>query len=455
MSKETNLDRYGGWTGLRFDATGFFRLEEREGISWFVSPEGNAFLANQMDHVAPHYLIGDYNREYWAREFGISADAEPEAFVPGFWEKVKRDREVIGFNSIYHCLPPDSENGFIPYVGTFRNIEISYWMRHPKPEMYKDVFSDAFVRECEEAAARIVAPRKDDPWLLAWYFTDSPALSEYEGRRLDSGYHHAKLYDTVTYPQRLRNLGPEDAGKRAYVELMRERYVGIGGFNDAYATNFDSFEALLRARDWKKSNDYYGDVGKEADNLAFLLKILDRAYTVQVDAVRKHDPNHLIFGDTLNCNAPLYKERQYDDVLRLFGRHFDVMYFQFYGTWESFAPLIERLHGESGLPVFSADSCFSVPNGNMPHPVGVHCADQEVRAEQFEKTYRNAFALPCFVGWGWCGWVDSWPSREPVTQHSGVQDPFGNFNQPIVRAMKRFSQGIYQVHAGIGRPSSL
>jgi len=153
----------------------------------------------------------------------------------------------------------------------------------------------------------------------------------------------------------------------------------------------------------------------------------------------------MIFGDTLNCNSPLVKETQYNEVLKLFGGYFDALYFQFYGSWNSFEPLIKRLHRESRLPVFSADSCFSVPYEEMPHPVGVHCASQEIRTEQYRECYYNAFALPYFVGWGWCGWVDSW-SKRAAAQHSGVQDPFGNFNEPLVSAMKRFSSDMYELH---------
>ena len=42
--KRRELDRFGGWTGKRFKATGFFRLEKDERW-WLVTPEGNAFLS--------------------------------------------------------------------------------------------------------------------------------------------------------------------------------------------------------------------------------------------------------------------------------------------------------------------------------------------------------------------------------------------------------------------------
>ena len=47
--KRPELDRFGGWTGKRFKATGFFRLEKDERW-WLVTPEGNAFLSFGINH---------------------------------------------------------------------------------------------------------------------------------------------------------------------------------------------------------------------------------------------------------------------------------------------------------------------------------------------------------------------------------------------------------------------
>jgi len=41
---DEGFDRFGGWMGKRFAATGFFRVE-KDDRWWLVSPEGNAFLS--------------------------------------------------------------------------------------------------------------------------------------------------------------------------------------------------------------------------------------------------------------------------------------------------------------------------------------------------------------------------------------------------------------------------
>ncbi len=65
--------------------------------------------------------------------------------------------------------------------------------------------------------------------------------------------------------------------------------------------------------------------------------------------------------------------------------------------------------------------------------------------QRFDEVYRAAFARPDFIGWGWCGWMDKWESAEPIMQHSGLQDAFGNWNQPIADRMSQFGKEMYQI----------
>ena len=86
----------------------------------------------------------------------------------------------------------------------------------------------------------------------------------------------------------------------------------------------------------------------------------------------------------------------------------------------------------------------------MPHPNGPHCADQGERARVSDEFARRVYARREFVGWNWCGWMDSWktyPGQE-ARQHSGLQDPFGRHYAPMVEAFSRFSDEMYDVAAG-------
>ena len=68
LAGDPGRDKYDGWKGLKFDKTGYFHLAQKDGRSWFVSPEGNAWLSNQMDHVGIYLFRTGYNKKFWANE---------------------------------------------------------------------------------------------------------------------------------------------------------------------------------------------------------------------------------------------------------------------------------------------------------------------------------------------------------------------------------------------------
>lgn len=81
----------------------------------------------------------------------------------------------------------------------------------------------------------------------------------------------------------------------------------------------------------------------------------------------------------------------------------------------------------------------------MPDTLGPQCANYSVAADRMDEVYRAAYARPDFLGWGWCGWMDQWESAEPIKQHGGLQDAFGNWHQPLADRMAKFGREIYQI----------
>ena len=445
------LDQFGGWKDKSFEATGYFRLEETERRSWLVSPEGHAFLIHGMDHCTPGPTSRDYNREFWDEKWGLTNPTYADRVDAFYKKKVAEDKEYLGFNAVYSHSAPVGMN-VVPYIPRARTLNIEYWRTHNlrqqnppwKEENYLDVFSEEFEQAVHKTGQQMVDEKRvDDPWLLAWMLTDSPMLVPYETRPFPAGFYHKPLPGTTSWPVRLRNLGPDSPGKKAYVELMENRYGGsIERFNTSYNTAFSNWGDLAAAENWRTVIDIFGNVNEERDNHAFLLKILDQAWGAQARILKEYDPNHMIWGDTLNLNSPLT-----DDIIQLYAKHFPVIVYQFYGAnWEDHQQVIDRLTRLTDRPLFSGDSSWSVPlPPEMPDPLGPQCADFEVAADRFEDVYYRAFVRPNFIGWGWCGWMDQWESAEPVKQHGGLQDAFGNWHQPLADRMAEFGKEMYSV----------
>jgi len=67
---QQELDQFGGWTGRRFEATGFFRLEKDERW-WLVTPDGNAFLSFEINHLHAEFWRQEYNRATWQKRLNL------------------------------------------------------------------------------------------------------------------------------------------------------------------------------------------------------------------------------------------------------------------------------------------------------------------------------------------------------------------------------------------------
>ncbi len=443
------LDRFGGLKSVSFDATGFFRVEKGDRW-WFVTPDGAAFLSFGLNHPDKEYLLQSYNIDFWRKQFGFQ-DPSEQAFREEFINKVMKDLKAFGMNTIgTHARKEFYGKLTVPYLQGLFFVRTSYWLS-PTVHEFSDVFSTTFQKRCEQVVRRLVMPRKDDPFLIGYTFTDCPILTD-----LDADTRGERPWgkptppwglpsqpDMPTWPRALRNLGSNAPGKNVFIELILERYPSIRAFNHVYKTRFSSFDALLNTENWSPVVKTAG-IDDRDDNNAFLMRILEQYYTVACMTIRKLDPNHLIFGDILNANTGTH-----DDIVSLVSRYTDVITYQFYGRYDEQKAILDRWSKLSGKPLFHADSCFSVPYQEMPTPLGVICPDQETRAQSFLDFASRAFSRPDFIGWHWCGWMDAWASWRKLRQHSGLQDPFGRYHHPMPETMAQFGSMLYDY--GLGR----
>ena len=81
IKRFTGKDKYGGWTGKSFEATGFFRTEKADRW-WLVTPEGHAFLSFGINHFHPGWWKAPYNIETW---MNLLDAHEPDQFDPAFF----------------------------------------------------------------------------------------------------------------------------------------------------------------------------------------------------------------------------------------------------------------------------------------------------------------------------------------------------------------------------------
>jgi len=188
------LSRWGGWTGKKFRATGYFRTEHDARRWWLVDPEGCAFWSAGLDCV--NFGIGahvqglhkalawmpeatgeyaaarddskanvDFLRANFIRAFG--ADAAHDA-----WEKIALGlMRRLRFNTVGNWSEwQAASKAAFPYV---RPLDLR-WPRTPMIfRDFPDVFHPAFEEDVKEFAAQL-AETRDDPALLGYFLMNEP-----------------------------------------------------------------------------------------------------------------------------------------------------------------------------------------------------------------------------------------------------------------------------------------
>jgi hypothetical protein len=246
---------------------------------------------------------------------------------------------------------------------------------------------------------------------------------------------------TTSWSRILCNLGADSPGKRAYVDCVRERYKDIKAFNMVYSSNFNSWDDLLNAKDWRP-NAPPSNINEKADNEAFTLLCVERYYSVSKAALLEVDPNHLFLGDKLNGNTD-----NLEKVLEVAAKYVDVIVYQFYGPLEQQTVLLDKLAPRVNIPFVNGDIGFSSPSEMMPNPYGPHAKDQAQRAEWLLESVKGCFSRPEFIGWHMCGIIDTWktmPTKEHA-QHQGLMTVTGEFYPEMEDAVKEIAAELYRV----------
>ncbi len=440
-----DLDRYGAWTGKTFEPTGFFRAE-KDSRWWLVSPDGNAFLSLGINHLHPNFWNQPYNSEAWKTHLGLENFRSRE-FRPALREWFLETCREFGFNTVGVHSSLDIVNTprpTMPYVPKIEFVEIPHWRTDVPDENFLDVFAESFASRCERLAREVAAPARDDPYLLGYSMTDCPLFTEEDCRERPDVIGGARRESRVGWPRRLRNMGSESPGKRAYVETMQDLYRGeIKAFNATYGTTFDSFDSLASAEGWRPQTDL-SNANETRDNVEFLKRVVAKYYRTARDAIQRHDPNHMFLGDKINANTD-----SLETVLPVTSQFTDIVVYQMYGRYEVQKPGLDRWFARSGKAVINGDSAFTMITDTMPRPYGPVADSIEERAEWTAEFLRSAFARPEFVGWHYCGLIDASQlvSGKQNRQHSGLIDGYGKPYPMLKEVLSDYAGKMYELAA--------
>ena len=412
----------GGDTSRTVRKTGFFRVEKLDGRWMMVDPHGHPFFSAGMDLVG--YKQGSFGTDVSRREYLFQRLPEPGPawLTPGKavsfhtanimrrfgdgWEKKWQDHVVArlknwGFNTVANWSDYEvATTSGMPYV-----VPLQGWTTRkvfPFPWNFPDVFSKEFRDNVDEAARRQLIPLEDDPNLIGWFIGNEPQW--------------ARSFGSLTPWPDMLLADPEPSETKARLE------------------------ALLKANPGREQ--------QVKDD--FLYTCAEEYFKVIVDAVRRHDLNHLVLGIR-------FAENPHDRWVEM-SRLFDVFSVNIYSR--EFMPdpkNIRRFSEISGKPVLIGEfTACAAGRGLQGLFYGVHkVRDQAERGKAYRYYVENSAASPYIIGTHWFQMVDNLPTGRPSDEErlnygfiNVIDLPYAD----LVEAARQTHRRIYRLKNGVVKP---
>lgn len=377
-----------------FAPTGFFYVVRDCGRWWFVTPHGQRFYSTGVNTVS---VAGDHAPATDSHPYGDTVASKYES--QSAWAEATATRlQEWGWNTVGAWSSHQLLGVHMPYTAIL-NLSQSDW----QAGTFVDYFAPEWTEGVKALVAKHVPPLADDPNLIGW-FIDNEMHWGPDWRSRDELF-----YDYL-------RLGPDEPGKQALISLLNPRYAGVRGFNNAWGTDFATWDELAEARELPTS-----DLSEQAilDKTAFLKSVAHRFFSTTTDAIREADPNHLVLGVRF---VSLLTPR---DVAEVAGRYLDVVSVNDYEFASDpsavFDPetyrylsgktdvALQEFYDATERPLLITEFGFRAADSGLPNswpPIYPTLETQTQRADRLEAYAERAFAARHIVGYHWFEFAD-------------------------------------------------
>ncbi|GAB5561083.1 MAG: hypothetical protein SynsKO_27300 [Synoicihabitans sp.] len=429
------LDQYGGWTGLKGTATGFFHLEEIEGRNWFVTPDGNVFFGKALSHM-------------------LSGETETAATINFGNDKEKWIRDSVhkaramGFNCALGgaSSPERNLNGFVDIAlaeRIFQEEKFPYaagviLLKHPwefvDGETLPDIFAPSYRELIEARAKKVCPPIKDDPLVMGYY------------------YGFGAFNHSDQWVNHHLSLAPGSPGRDAIVDILIGRYGDdVKAFNNVYGTKHSSLAALktteVFAFEKALERRNFPAIGKTLDPRrmedfeAILSKMSNHLYSMAHTAIRRWDKNHLIFGSFIKEWAISAQ------------------------SWQAAAPFIDVVspqHLNPNIDLNAIAEAADLPMIVSDEDVGFYypenkgrrynaVASHEARGEIYVANMKRLYADPQVVGVSYCACLYD---QDGLTLMKNLQNGFLDFRgrerPKLIEHVTKVNAQVYELAPNYG-----
>lgn len=446
--RSKHFDEYGGWLeGPHLKATGHFRTTKVGDKWWFVTPMGHLFFLIGVGTVH----MGDYTytagREWLFQKipndevYGkFQRDINKRAAYNFYQANLRRkygegyaqeweQRTIARFNT-WNFNTVCNVGGDSKIVTVPEHPAYTIWVTYKYEKSLKvgsgraiwDVFDSQWEEKMAEGVLSAYTRFASDPKLIGFYMDN------------ELGWGNAG-FDT---PERLSRYvlarKGEVPAKKAFVAHLKERYASIQDLNNAWSTNFSSWN-LFEEEPAKVPDPSTGTLTKDLEELTRFFA--ENYYSKVRKAMNKNAPEVLYLGDRYNSHPKA--------VMEVAAKYCDVVSSNHYErtlegpNWEFLQSL--------NKPFLISEFHFGAQDRGMFYPGLVPVADQEARGKAYERYMDSLLDMKVVVGAAWFMYLD-----KPLTAATSYEETFNSglvsvADTPfyeMTRIMRRYNGNIYE-----------
>ena len=392
-------------------APGFFGLAEKDGVHWFVDPNGHAYYSVGVEqvkysgHFSPALGYSPYNRNILAKYGTVQKWSEATSARLREW----------GFNTasvMPYTIAPGGGEAFLDGVAVtmIANIGQSFVAYSDLSPItingFPNVFHPRWQEHCDAKAREFCSRFRDNPWILGyyidneldWHGSNCAAFFIHTNASGDGPLEYGLMLDILRKPA-------DHSARIAFLDFLRKRHGDIAKLNAVWKTNFAGFDAIEADEVFILGNPV---PGSHPDMREFLRIIADRYYGATSSAIRKADPNHLILGTR-------FAGWSQDPVWEMCGKYCDVVSVNHYpfveldeGTVNSAREMLQRVVKLCKRPILLSEWSFVSLDSGLPcqHGAGERFDTEAQRARAFQIYQSMMFETPFCIGSDYFMWAD-------------------------------------------------
>ena len=367
---ESARDPYGGNTHMKTDATGFFAVRKLDRRWWFVTPAGHGFISMGMNHLDPSCIKYLDNVHIFKERYGGSN----ERFIA---EGIVAPLKAWGFNTL--GWTQEAVGGVWGKPGSI--------IRH-SPEWTPEQFHRAGM-----------------PFVYNLVFAEIETFNE--------NPHYPDVFDPDF------EMWCDYLARSVCVDFVDEPL--LLGYADLPVPDV----TRKAPGSWAE----HLDLNKPGD-LETLKKIVNRYFEVSTAAIKRYDPNHLLFGPRF---FGMPETPQW--IIEIAGRYFDALLCNWFIPPEKVATELKKWHEISGRPILISDMAFLAPTDLLKVRPGApsFVPNQKARGVAYREFNATVLRHPYILGHHWCAFFENY------CRCSGIKNHFDEPYWDCVNEMKDFN----------------